>query len=294
MTTAPTSDPATDKGVLIGVAFAAVLVLTSTGEFAWAVLAGWSPWVAWAWPLAVDLWAVQAFRARRDVPFAMAVIGTSVALAHVLPAVYSDRIEPGLIPSWKPNQHGLPYGWGAAAGLAAAAIFWRIDVLRGVISGRRRQAAADRAAEAAAEQARQQAAVDARAATAARQRANELEAERLRAEQVRAERQEHRALTDRRDEQLVAALAQPKNPVIVGRVVQDGDVVQIGRLEIPREIVDAAADPDWRATIKGPDGLMTKYGWTEKQANTRVREARRLVAERRDTASAAQPTAADS
>ncbi len=160
-----------DRPLLIDVALVAVLVLCATGEFAWAVLAGWPPEVAWAWPVAVDCYAIQAFRARKDVPFAMLIIGSSVALAHVLGDQYPK---------------GLPAWWTAGAGLAVPVIFWRIERLQGGIMQSRRVAVAEAQAAALREQERE----DARRATAAQEVANRIEADRLQLERDQLEQRD--------------------------------------------------------------------------------------------------------
>lgn len=169
------------RPVLIDVALVAVLVLCATGEFAWAVLAGWPPQVAWAWPVAVDCYAIQAFRARKDVPFAMLSIGASVALAHVLGDQYPK---------------GLPAAWTAGAGLAVPVIFWRIEQLQAGLREERVAAAGEAERTARREQERE----DARRATAAQESANRLEADRQQLERDQLEQRDRELAEQRRQE----------------------------------------------------------------------------------------------
>lgn len=64
-------------------ALAATIVLTASGEFALAQLAGWSAWLAWALPTAIDVYVVQAFRRHRDVPGAISLMVAANALYHL-------------------------------------------------------------------------------------------------------------------------------------------------------------------------------------------------------------------
>ncbi|KIF05659.1 hypothetical protein PL81_11945 [Streptomyces sp. RSD-27] len=68
------------------VALGATIVLTASGEFALAKLTGW-PWqVAWALPLAIDVYVVQAFRRHRDVAAALILMVAANAAYHLAAA----------------------------------------------------------------------------------------------------------------------------------------------------------------------------------------------------------------
>src|SRR5690606_9422439 len=65
------------------VALGATIVLTASGEFALAQLSGWPASVAWALPLAIDVYVVQAFRRHRDVAGALILMVAANAIYHL-------------------------------------------------------------------------------------------------------------------------------------------------------------------------------------------------------------------
>ncbi len=99
------------------VALAAALALTAQAEWTLALAVGWHPYVAWCWPLAVDLYVLASFRAGRDRFWALALMGASVSGAHALPIAYAG---------------GLPW---LAAGLLSVVpvlVAWRVHEMRSV------------------------------------------------------------------------------------------------------------------------------------------------------------------
>ncbi|MEU5668422.1 hypothetical protein AB0H10_37915, partial [Streptomyces longwoodensis] len=98
------------------IALGATIVLTASGEFALAQLSGW-PWqVAWALPLAIDVYVVQAFRRHRDVAGALILMVAANAVYHLAAA--------GLVGV---DKKGDPLWW-LIVGVAAIApwVMWRI------------------------------------------------------------------------------------------------------------------------------------------------------------------------
>ncbi|WP_409239387.1 hypothetical protein [Streptomyces sp. PA5.6] len=98
------------------VALGATIVLTASGEFALAKLSGWPAEVAWALPLAIDVYVVQAFRRHRDVAAALILMVAANAIYHLAAA--------GLVGV---DRKGHPLWW-LIVGVAAIApwVMWRI------------------------------------------------------------------------------------------------------------------------------------------------------------------------
>ncbi|MEU4214051.1 hypothetical protein [Actinoplanes sp. NPDC026623] len=97
------------------VALTAAALLTAYGEFELATLVGFTPWLAWLLPIAMDVYAYCAFAARRrvDVLAALGLMIVCQALAHLLAA--------GII---------TPH-WGLVVAVSAVApiICWRVHHL---------------------------------------------------------------------------------------------------------------------------------------------------------------------
>ncbi|MFB7675266.1 hypothetical protein ACFC26_28030 [Kitasatospora purpeofusca] len=102
------------------VALAAAVTLTASGEFALAKLAGWPSWVAWALPLAIDVYVVQAFRRHKDVPGAIVLMILANAVYHLAAAGLV-----GVVKSGPDKGHAL---WWLIVGVAAIApwVMWRL------------------------------------------------------------------------------------------------------------------------------------------------------------------------
>ncbi|MFE2727069.1 hypothetical protein [Kitasatospora sp. NPDC059327] len=102
------------------VALAAAVTLTASGEFALAKLAGWPSWVAWALPLAIDVYVVQAFRRHKDVPGAIILMILANAAYHLAAAGLF-----GVVKSGPDKGHAL---WWLIVGVAAIApwVMWRL------------------------------------------------------------------------------------------------------------------------------------------------------------------------
>jgi hypothetical protein len=64
----------------------AAVGLTASGEFALAAFVGFPNWIAWALPVAIDVYVVQAFRRHRDVAAALILMVATNALYHLAAA----------------------------------------------------------------------------------------------------------------------------------------------------------------------------------------------------------------
>lgn len=94
-------------------ALAATLAVTASAEYALARAAGFGEWTAAALPAALDIYAVRALRARRDVAAAVAAMIATNAAAHLAAA--------GL----------LPVDWPLVVAVSAIAplVLWRVHRL---------------------------------------------------------------------------------------------------------------------------------------------------------------------
>ncbi len=94
-------------------ALAAALAVTASAEYALARAAGFGEWTAAALPAALDIYAVRALRARRDVAAAVAAMIATNAAAHLVAA--------GL----------LPVDWPLVVAVSAIAplVLWRVHRL---------------------------------------------------------------------------------------------------------------------------------------------------------------------
>lgn len=101
------------RDYLAWAALAAALVVTASAEYALARAAGFGEWTAAALPAALDIYAVRALRARRDVATAVAAMIATNAAAHLVAA--------GL----------LPVAWPLVVGVSAIAplVLWRVHRL---------------------------------------------------------------------------------------------------------------------------------------------------------------------
>ncbi|MFJ7590832.1 hypothetical protein ACIQZO_26355 [Streptomyces sp. NPDC097617] len=104
------------RDYLAWAALAAALVVTASAEYALARAAGLDEWTAAALPAALDIYAVRALRARRDVASAVAAMIATNAAAHLVSA--------GL----------LPVAWPLVVGVSAIAplVLWRVHRLADV------------------------------------------------------------------------------------------------------------------------------------------------------------------
>ncbi|WP_371484852.1 hypothetical protein [Kitasatospora sp. NBC_00315] len=102
------------------VALAAAVTLTASGEFALARLAGWPSLVAWALPLAIDVYVVQAFRRHKDVLGAIVLMVAANAVYHLAAA--------GLVGVVKSGPDKGDALWWLIVGVAAIApwVMWRL------------------------------------------------------------------------------------------------------------------------------------------------------------------------
>ncbi|MGW7457165.1 hypothetical protein [Streptomyces sp. NPDC054797] len=101
------------RDYLAWAALAAALVVTASAEYALARAAGLDRWTAAALPAALDIYAVRALRARRDVATAVAAMIATNAAAHLVSA--------GL----------LPVAWPLVVGVSVIAplVLWRVHRL---------------------------------------------------------------------------------------------------------------------------------------------------------------------
>jgi hypothetical protein len=76
------------------VALGATILLTASGEYELATLAGWHPGLAWGLPLAIDVYVVQAMRRHRDVFLALTLMVVANAVFHLADAgLFGMRAE---------------------------------------------------------------------------------------------------------------------------------------------------------------------------------------------------------
>lgn len=103
------------KDLLSWGAFGAALVGTASAEYTLAVDCGFSPWVAWCVPVALDLYVVRALQVRRDV--------AAVVVAMIVVNAISHLVSSGLL------QASVPVVVGVSA--IAPLVLWRIHGLGG-------------------------------------------------------------------------------------------------------------------------------------------------------------------
>ena len=101
------------RDLLAWAALAAALVVTASAEYALARAAGFGEYTAGALPAALDIYAVRALRARRDVAAAVVAMIATNAAAHL--------VEAGR----------LPVSWPLVVGVSAIAplVVWRVHRL---------------------------------------------------------------------------------------------------------------------------------------------------------------------
>lgn len=107
------SAPKPPRDYLAWAALAAALVVTASAEYALARAAGFGEYTAAALPAALDIYAVRALRAGRDVAAAVVAMIATNAAAHLVEA---DR---------------LPVSWPLVVGVSAIAplVVWRVHRL---------------------------------------------------------------------------------------------------------------------------------------------------------------------
>ena len=152
------------------IAMAAAVILTAKGEFDLAVAAHFSPWIAWMFPIMLDVYVITAFHRRRwkDMFVGMLLMLFCQIAVHLLP-VYIDT-ESG---------EEVPWGLVVAVACIAPIVVVRVKMLTG------RTAAEIAAAAQAAQQAEELR--EARAETAAARQAQAEAEAAARAETARAE-----------------------------------------------------------------------------------------------------------
>ncbi|MFE4692914.1 hypothetical protein ACFRH6_23040 [Streptomyces sp. NPDC056749] len=101
------------RDYLAWAALAAALVVTASAEYALARAAGFGQWTAAGVPAALDIYAVRAMRAHRDVPAVVTAMILVNAAAHI--------VEAGL----------LAVSWHLVVGVSAIAplVLWRVHRL---------------------------------------------------------------------------------------------------------------------------------------------------------------------
>jgi hypothetical protein len=101
-------------------ALVATLILTASAEYTFATKVGWSPQVAWALAVSLDVYVVVALRAKRDVAWAIGLMAATNVAAH------SVEMIPGL------TVDGRPVWWlVTAASVLPPLVLWRIHRLAG-------------------------------------------------------------------------------------------------------------------------------------------------------------------
>ncbi|UQI49779.1 hypothetical protein M1P56_35855 (plasmid) [Streptomyces sp. HU2014] len=110
----------------IGVALAAVIVLTASGEWAFARMVGLgnTPFgdMGWALPLGLDVYGVTAFRMRKDVPYALGLMAATNITYHV-----ADMTGTGM--TVVDGKQHPSIGLIVVAVLVVVAIVWRVHRL---------------------------------------------------------------------------------------------------------------------------------------------------------------------
>ncbi|MBX7471263.1 hypothetical protein K1Y80_34965 [Streptomyces sp. MAG02] len=111
----------------IWVALAAVIVLTASGEWAFARMVGLGDTpigdAGWALPLGLDVYAVTAFRMRKDVPYALGLMAATNITYHV-----ADMTGTGVTVGANGEKHPSVYLIIVAV-LVVVAIVWRVHRL---------------------------------------------------------------------------------------------------------------------------------------------------------------------
>ena len=110
-------------GVLLGVLLCAVLMLIAQTEWQLALAVGWPGTVAWGAPVALDLFAVIAIVANRDVGPAVLVSAASVIISH---AVYA---APSVWASGTVAAGHLVWPLAAGFSIVPLLVLWRADHL---------------------------------------------------------------------------------------------------------------------------------------------------------------------
>lgn len=95
-------------------ALLAALAATATAEYSLALACGYGAYFAALLPAALDVYALAAFRAKRDVPVVVGVLIATNALAHLVSAGILSASTPLII----------------AVSAIAPLVLWRVEVLR--------------------------------------------------------------------------------------------------------------------------------------------------------------------
>jgi hypothetical protein len=109
------------------IALVAAIGLTASGEYELAQLVGFPDWIAWAFPVAVDVYVVQAIRRHRDVPAAIALMVATQALYHL-----GDFGLFGVAKTGPAGHETYTADWWLIVGVVAIAplIVWRVHRIR--------------------------------------------------------------------------------------------------------------------------------------------------------------------
>ncbi|WP_329564557.1 coiled-coil domain-containing protein [Streptomyces uncialis] len=115
------------KQVSIWTGLAAVIILTASGEWAFATMVGLGKTpigdAGWALPVGLDIYAVTAFRMKRDVPYALGLMAATNLTYHA-----ADMTGLGMEVDAKGKEH--PSVWLiSVAVIVVVAIVWRIHRL---------------------------------------------------------------------------------------------------------------------------------------------------------------------
>ncbi|MFG2440854.1 hypothetical protein [Streptomyces sp. NPDC048508] len=100
------------------IALAAGVGLAASGEYELAKMVGISPYVAPLLPVSIDVYCVTAFRAKRDIPAALALMASANVTFHL--AEQAHIVKPG---------HSAPWQLTTFVVLIFVAVIWRVHTL---------------------------------------------------------------------------------------------------------------------------------------------------------------------
>ncbi|PWU52780.1 hypothetical protein DLJ47_18095 [Micromonospora sp. S4605] len=278
----------------------AAVILTAKGEFDLAVLAHFSPWIAWMFPVMIDVYVITAFHRRRwkDMVIGMLLMIFCQIAVHLLPVYITEGEE-------------TPWGLVVAVACIAPIVVVRVKILTGrtgkeiaaaeeaarraeEVRAARAETAAARAAQAEAERSARAETARAEAEAAARIEAETRAAEAEMAAQAQAEkRAEIEAATEAEIAAHAQAASEAREAVRVaeqraGAAVEAARLAE-GRLAEARDAADRAAAA--RTLAEQTAGEQVRI--LTEAAEQAERDYQQALAEARYTAQAAQDRASE-
>ncbi|RAO26123.1 Protein anoxia up-regulated [Micromonospora noduli] len=282
------------------VAMAAAVILTAKGEFDLAVLAHFSAWIAWMFPVMIDVYVITAFHRRRwkDMVIGMLLMIFCQIAVHLLPVYITTGEE-------------TPWGLVVAVACIAPIVVVRVKMLTGrtakeieaaakaaeraeELRAARAETAAAKAAQVAAETKARAETARAEAETAARAKAETRAAQAEKLAQERAEKQaEIEAATEAEIAEHARAAAEAADAVRVAeqRAAEAVEAARLaeGRLAEARDTADRATTARALTEKGAADQIQTLTDVAE-QAE---RDHQQALAEARYASQAAQERAAE-